>query len=197
MRRKTSKEILAESFRELAKTRAIDRITIKEIVDNCGYSPATFYRQFKDKYDLIAWDYADEVGRILGDKSEEGSWHQALIRGANYYQEHVDYLSNLLNHTSGYESFRKNMTEINHVCLRKYVTSISDRPWDNLIDICLKLYCYGTVEITCDWILGKVKMSVDELVEVYEMSLPEPLHHYCLLNERKDASLSHNEIKTE
>lgn len=66
MRRRTSKEILAESFRELADTRPIDKITIKDIVDNCGYSPATFYRQFKDKYDLIAWDYAKEVGRIMG-----------------------------------------------------------------------------------------------------------------------------------
>lgn len=54
MRRKTSKEILAESFRELADIKPIDKITIKDIVDNCGYSPATFYRQFKDKYDLVA-----------------------------------------------------------------------------------------------------------------------------------------------
>ena len=54
MRRKTSKEILAESFRELADIKPIDKITIKDIVGNCGYSPATFYRQFKDKYDLIA-----------------------------------------------------------------------------------------------------------------------------------------------
>ncbi|MBE5925322.1 MAG: TetR/AcrR family transcriptional regulator [Lachnospiraceae bacterium] len=30
-------------------------IFIKVITENCGYSSATFYRQFKDKYDLIAW----------------------------------------------------------------------------------------------------------------------------------------------
>lgn len=32
MRRKTSKEILAESFRELASERPIDKITIKDII---------------------------------------------------------------------------------------------------------------------------------------------------------------------
>ncbi len=53
MKRKTAKEILAESFKELALTRDVEKITIKEITDNCGYSPATFYRQFKDKYDLM------------------------------------------------------------------------------------------------------------------------------------------------
>ncbi len=180
MKRKTSKDILAESFRDLAKSRAIDRITIKDIADNCGYSSATFYRQFKDKYDLIAWDYAGEIGRIMGDIREDGNWHQALIRGAAYYQEHVDYLSNLLNHTSGYESFRRNMTKINYSYLKDYVISITDKPWDNITDKCLMLYCYGTVEITCDWILGKINMTTGELVEVYERSLPEPLH-YCLL----------------
>ena len=46
MKRKTSKEILAESFREVAEKKNIDKITVKDITDNCGYSPATFYRQF-------------------------------------------------------------------------------------------------------------------------------------------------------
>ena len=41
MKRKTAKEILAESFRELAETVPIDKITIKDIVYNCDYSPAT------------------------------------------------------------------------------------------------------------------------------------------------------------
>lgn len=57
MRRKTTKEILAESLRELAQETNIERITVKEIADNCGYSTSTFYRQFKDKYELIIWDY--------------------------------------------------------------------------------------------------------------------------------------------
>ncbi len=66
MKRKTSKDILAESFRDIA--------------DNCGYSSATFYRQFKDKYDLIAWDYAGEIGRIMGDIREDGNWHNVQIK---------------------------------------------------------------------------------------------------------------------
>ena len=37
MKRKTVKEILAESFREVAETKPIDKITIRDIVDNCGY----------------------------------------------------------------------------------------------------------------------------------------------------------------
>ena len=52
MKRKTTKEILAESFQELALKKNVERITVKEITDNCQLSTTTFYRLFKDKYDL-------------------------------------------------------------------------------------------------------------------------------------------------
>ncbi len=79
MKRKTTKEILAESFREVAEHKSIDKITVRDITENCGYFPATFYRQFKDKYDLIAWDYTWELKAILsrasGSKTE---WRDVL-----------------------------------------------------------------------------------------------------------------------
>lgn len=77
MKRKTAKEILAESFIELAQAKKIDKITVKDITENCGYSSATFYRQFRDKYDLIAWSYTQDLRSIV-DKLEytEGSWQK-------------------------------------------------------------------------------------------------------------------------
>ena len=46
MKRKSAKEILADSFRELAERKSIAKITVNDVVRNCGYSPSTFYRQF-------------------------------------------------------------------------------------------------------------------------------------------------------
>ena len=71
MKRKTAKEILAESFRELAESKSVDKITVPEIVENCGYSKTTFYRLFKDKYDLMAWDYAQRILAIVGQTERE------------------------------------------------------------------------------------------------------------------------------
>ena len=56
MKRKTAKEMLVESFRELAEKKAVDKITVQDIIEACGFSKTTFYRSFKDKYDLMAWD---------------------------------------------------------------------------------------------------------------------------------------------
>ena len=65
MKRKTAKEVLADTFREIAEYKPVDKITVNDITENSGYSTATFYRQFKDKYDLIAWDYTRDLERIL------------------------------------------------------------------------------------------------------------------------------------
>lgn len=99
MKRKTTKEILAESFRELAESKSVDRITVQESVDNCDYSTATFYRHFKDKYDLIAWNYARKTAEIMGRiNGKDYSWTQTLRDGAEHYSEEKEYLANLLLH---------------------------------------------------------------------------------------------------
>ena len=94
MKRKTAKELLAESFRELAQSREIDGNTVQDIAKNCGYSIATFYRQFKDKCDLIAWDYARDVQKLLDQEdSTPKDWRQSLSDAADYYDEQREWTS--------------------------------------------------------------------------------------------------------
>ena len=182
MKRKTAKEILAESFIELAQTKKIDKITVKDITENCGYSSATFYRQFKDKYDLIAWSYTQDIRSIV-DKLEytEGSWKKVLTEVAKYFEEQRDYISNLLLHTNGYDSFVHNMTQIHYERLRYLIQKVApENKLDEMTEMVIRVYCYGTVHLTCEWILGKYKVSFDELTQVYVNTLPTPLNQYLL-----------------
>ena len=180
MKRMTAKEILAESFRELAVGKKINKITVNDITENCGYSVATFYRNFKDKYDLIAWAYSKDIEEIMMRvQYNESSWKQTLSAAAKYYQKHREYLSNLLLHTSGYMSFVRNMSEINYMSLRQKIQNAADV--DNIsekTDMYIRLYCYGTVALTCDWLLGKLDADVNALAEIYENALPQQLRSY-------------------
>ena len=182
MKRKTAKEILAASFRELAEGKGIDKITIREIVDNCGYSPATFYRHFKDKYDLIAWEHTRAVAEIVDrTRADDYPWKQTLHDGARLYHEKRDYLVNLLRHTSGHDSFMRYMAEINCSALEKYILSVNgNRKLTHEETMLVKIYCHGVVALACEWILGQIRTTVEEIAEVYEQSVPEPLKKYLL-----------------
>ena len=180
MKRKTSKEILAESFREVAESKNIDKITVKDITENCGYSPATFYRQFRDKYDLIAWDYTRELKNILskmdGSKAE---WQNVLLNVSHFFQDRKSYLANLFLHTSGLESFTGYMQEVHFQRLKDIVEKASgSTSVDALTEMLIRLYVLGTVQFTCEWILGKFEASVEELTMVFVQTFPAPLQKY-------------------
>ena len=52
---------LADSFRMLARSRAVEKITIKDITDGAGLIRPTFYNHFKDKYELVEWILVQDV----------------------------------------------------------------------------------------------------------------------------------------
>ncbi len=180
MKRKTTKEILTESFRELAETKSIDKITVPNIVENCQYSTATFYRHFKDKYDLIAWDYTQDLEKILSPVNKtDYSWRQVLFDASEYYAARREYLRNLILHTSGHDSFVRYMTEINCDHLREMILKAAGAETLNEeTEMYIRIYCLGTVHLTCEWILGCYSADKEVLCEVYQNAMPEPLMKY-------------------
>ncbi len=101
MKRKTTEELLAESFLELAESKRIDKITITEITNNCGMSQPTFYNHFKDKYDLIVWIYTSRVSEVMGRIDNKSYlWKDTLLDGARYYAENCEFIKNALRHTA-------------------------------------------------------------------------------------------------
>lgn len=177
MKRRTTKEILAYSFRELAGNRPVDKITIQEIVDNCDFSPATFYRHFSDKYDLIAWDYVHQTTAIMNKiGKDEYEWKDTLWDAMAFYLKNKEYIRNLINNTGGHDAFVRYMSEANVDHLTKYILKLSGQKQldsDTAIHICI--YCYGMVQTVCEWLLDNIKCDPDHLADLFEQALPPPL----------------------
>jgi len=177
MKRKTTKEILAESFRELAENRPVDKITIKEIVDNCDYSPATFYRHFKDKYDLIAWDYVCQSNEIMNKVGIDNyAWKDTLTDGVKYFLRNKVYMQNLLRNTSGHDAFIRYLAEANITHLTECILKLTGAKELTLdLAILVKIYCYGTVLIVCEWLLDEIEIEDNHLAELFKKALPDAL----------------------
>ena len=65
---KTRNKFVA-SMKKLMEAKPLDKITVKEIVENSEMTRQTFYRNFKDKYDLVNWHFeqlADKSFRQMG-----------------------------------------------------------------------------------------------------------------------------------
>ena len=80
------------------------------------------------------------------------------------------------------------MSEINYRSLKSTIEKSDCSAQDEKTNMYIRLYCQGTVALTCDGILGKYHATPEELAEVYENSLPEPLKEYCIDYERISAN---------
>ena len=180
MKRKTTKEILAESFRELAQNKNVEKIIIKDITDNCEMSPATFYRHFRDKYELMAWDYVNSCSKILDQIGTDGyQWKDSLTDGIRYYYNIRGYLKNLLMNTKGQTAFVAAMAGANVEFMKNEIRKATGKEEiDEDIDKYVKIYCYGTVQLICEWITGGFSMKPEELAVICENATPVPLEAY-------------------
>ena len=86
MLRQSTKELLGESLRELAKRKPLNKITIANITDNCGMTQPTFYNHFRDKYDLMTWLYISDSQKIMKQIGQDGyQWRDTILDGMNYF----------------------------------------------------------------------------------------------------------------
>ena len=69
------------------KTTPVDRITVKDIAEGCGLTRQTFYRNFKDKYDLINWYFDKLVQQSLGQIETGSRVRESLARKLAFIQE--------------------------------------------------------------------------------------------------------------
>ncbi len=78
--RQTTKEAIAQTFEGLLEKRNIDKITVKDIVTECGVNRQTFYYHFRDIYDLMEWALAKSIEKYAGTNLSAGMDWQEQIR---------------------------------------------------------------------------------------------------------------------
>lgn len=180
MKRMTTKEILAGSFLELAGTKRIDKIRISDITDNCGMTPPTFYNHFKDKYDLMVWIYVRDVKPVISQIGDgDHDWTDTLHEAAQYYWKNKEFVVNALKHTSGHDSFMLSVQRINTEQMVSAVRKrlLTEHLSDEIMGL-IKVYVYGTVNIMLEWLVGQNDYTIEQIVDIWDKSLPELLRQY-------------------
>ncbi|HCY78991.1 MAG TPA: dihydroxyacetone kinase transcriptional activator DhaS, partial [Clostridiales bacterium] len=51
----STKEALGNALKKMLSVKPIDKITVKDLVEECGVNRQTFYYHFDDVYDLLEW----------------------------------------------------------------------------------------------------------------------------------------------
>ena len=78
---------LAEAMKNCMKKMPVEKITVKEIVAECGTTRQTFYRNFQDKYDLINWYFDRILLESFQHMGEGKTAYEGLVNKFHYIEE--------------------------------------------------------------------------------------------------------------
>ena len=76
----TTKQALEASLKRMLLKKPLDKITIRDITEDCGISRMAFYYHFKDIYDLIEWACVEDASRALEGKKTYDTWQQGFLQ---------------------------------------------------------------------------------------------------------------------
>lgn len=165
---------LANAMKDLLVHTPVDKITVKQIVDQCDVTRPTFYRHFKDKYDLINW-YFDKL--VLQSFEQIGMGHTV---GESLTQKFEFIVNEKVFFTEAFRSDDRNSLKEHdfELILQFYQDLIgrkTSRPLGEDLQFLLEMYCRGSIYMTVKWVLTGMKDSPAKMSKKLVEAMPPRL----------------------
>jgi probable dihydroxyacetone kinase regulator len=165
---------LADSVKECMKTRHVDKITVQNIVDGCGMTRQTFYRNFKDKYDLINWYFDKLVLESFAQIGVDKTVCQSLCEKFEFIKKEQIFFTEAFR-SDDYNSLKEHDFELIMSFYTELVTRKRKEPLSEDIQFLLEMYCQGSVYMTVKWVLSGMKQTPREMAQSLTEAMPPGL----------------------
>ena len=160
-----TKRAIVESFLKLLNQKPLDKITVKEIVDDCGINRNTFYYHFEDIRALLAFVVDAEVEQVITDNADVESLEEGFIEGAKFA---------LTNRRAVYHIYNS----VNSDELDRYLNGMAEEIMRRLVDkmdigksvsntdkeLIIHFYKYGMVGMMKAWVSEGMKADPEQLI---------------------------------
>ncbi len=165
---------LANAMKECMCSAPVEKITVKEIVDACGITRQTFYRNFQDKYDLINWYFDKILAESFRQMGKGETVYESLVNKFEYIQ-----MEQLFFRAAFKNDEQNNLKDHDFALIRQFyidqIESHTHRKISPTLLFQLEMYCQGSIFMTVQWVLGNKKFTPQELARLLTDSMPTNL----------------------
>lgn len=102
----TTKLSLALSLKKFLEKTSFDKITVKDLVEDCQLNRQTFYYHFQDIYGLLEWIFVTEANKVISDQKTYETWQQGFLQAFYYVKENKALVTNTF-HSIGREHLER------------------------------------------------------------------------------------------
>ena len=172
-KKSTAKDAIAESLLELCQTKNICYISVKQIMENCGFSRKTFYNNFDTKYDVSYYLFEKAANDIISRYADKEPWGVVLGRIYRFMYDN----STLFGKQWIAEDREKLISQIIDYVRDYYIKTCIELHGEEKVTERFLFLCqynsYGSTNMVADFLKGKLKITPEELGINLADALPE------------------------
>lgn len=181
MKMPDAKMIIAGAFLTLARQKAIEKITVSEIVEAAEVSRQTFYNHFENKNALVTWVFKHSADKILAEFTESDGdvpFIECLQRTFELLVDYREFYKRAFR-VEGRESFISNLTAYTSTFYENYVAErFGKEALDDELLFSIRFHSYGAAHISRDWLMSELNITSQQLAERYMDNMPAKLRRY-------------------
>lgn len=170
---------IIDSFNRLITEKDFNKITVEMIMDMAGVSRSTFYRYFKDKYDVMNANFKNLLDYYVN-PSRSSNYRELWTHILEYGQKNLIIFKNALSST-GFNSFENFIHDYSYQKILEITNANRDgNGFSPAEELQVDIFCNGICTVYKNIVEQRCKTSVSEAADaLYEM-MPESLKNYWL-----------------
>lgn len=176
----TTKEALGNALKKMLSIKPIDKITVKDLVEECGVNRQTFYYHFDDVYDLLEWVFEEDANKVLPDEIFYDEWREHVVMFFRYLQNNRSFVLNIYNSQNRSYLLRYFKRRL-HYCIHGFAVIVAEGKnveWSDLEFVC-ELYSHLIVGLISQWLDANMELP-PEIVEEKLMRVLDGSIEYML-----------------
>ena len=153
-RTEVTKQLMADALKRLMTKKPLNKITIREITEDCGVNRQTFYYHFEDIYDLMRWMFRQEALALLDQREGVVIWQDGLLQLFRYLEENREVCLCAL-HSVGHEQLRRFFRSEIYDIIYRTVDLVAADDHEDYKALLTNFYVSALTGMMESWLLGE------------------------------------------
>ncbi|MBQ6525284.1 MAG: TetR family transcriptional regulator [Clostridia bacterium] len=160
------KEAIGAKTKELLRKQTLDKITVSGICEKTGIDRKTFYRYFKDKYEVVEWIYLHDYFEKTDATEDWNMWDYFTEVARQVYAEKEWFLNAF--RSEGQNSFRDSFVKLfMPIAMEEYRECFSSEDMEQFF---IRNTLYMAFDAFEKWFTTSTYPSIEEFLEEFKQS---------------------------
>ncbi len=194
MKQQVTKRYIQEAFRMLLLEKPMDKITVRDIVEECGLTRNTFYYHYDDIYDLFEDFLKEQLAQALHTSPQEMAPDEVLLSALGFLLEKPKVARHIFS-SRNHDVMLQYMMRVTELLLERHIAldGLSCGPEDRelILSVCAHAL-YGMLE---QWLTQRREARLEaDLLRITQLF--ESVIHNALLASKKPPRPARSQEKT-